>query len=313
MYMLLDGDVPFYVGKGTHANRYADKYRRPHLHILEAQKPVSEQTNKLKCAYITKMYDNHREMVVKIVADNISEKDAIELESDLIRRYKRLNEGGTLTNLVSEQQHIAHELRNKSVYCFDISGTLLYHFPSIKKAGQSTGCSTSGIVLCCKGKYKTSGGYMWSYTNVAPVYVPMVSWNKQSVDCYLPNGQLIATYHSITEAATQTGISQSNISASIISQNRSTCGGFVWLYHGDPFVLRMVSPKGRRSRIINQYNDKGVLIGTYNSIKEAEAATGILGSGISHCCNKKKRVAGGFFWAYDGEMPVIRQAWAKKE
>jgi hypothetical protein len=51
----------------------------------------------------------------------------------------------------------------KSVVQFDLEGNYIYTFESAKKASKISGICQSGIYSCCKGKYKTSGGFKWRF------------------------------------------------------------------------------------------------------------------------------------------------------
>ena len=56
------------------------------------------------------------------------------------------------------------EKRSKQVQMFDKStGELLATFPSTVEAERITGIYKSNISACCKGKYKSAGGYVWKY------------------------------------------------------------------------------------------------------------------------------------------------------
>lgn len=54
---------------------------------------------------------------------------------------------------------------SKQVQMFDKStGELLATFPSTHEAGRVTGIASQHIGECCRGKHKSSGGYVWRYT-----------------------------------------------------------------------------------------------------------------------------------------------------
>ena len=118
VYMLLDEGVPFYVGKGTHRPEYKNQYRRLDDHIRESRLPTTQQSNRLKCTYINRIIREGRTIQFELVEDGISEEQAIAIEARLIRQYKRMADGGILTNLISCQPMIAHETRRKKVYAF---------------------------------------------------------------------------------------------------------------------------------------------------------------------------------------------------
>ena len=59
---------------------------------------------------------------------------------------------GTRNARVAEKNSI-------SVYCEELNKV----FPSINEAARQLGIDNSNIIKCCKGKYKTCGGYTWRY------------------------------------------------------------------------------------------------------------------------------------------------------
>lgn len=52
---------------------------------------------------------------------------------------------------------------NKWTVAYDKQGNLLNIFNGARQAGRQTGIDYTGILKNCNGKYKTSGGYIWSY------------------------------------------------------------------------------------------------------------------------------------------------------
>lgn len=44
-------------------------------------------------------------------------------------------------------------------------GTFIAEYPSTKEAERQTGVYHGNICNCCKGKYKTAGGFVWQYKN----------------------------------------------------------------------------------------------------------------------------------------------------
>ena len=72
--------------------------------------------------------------------------------------------------------------------------------------------------------------------------------------------------------------------------------------------------RGRKTapKKVCQYDVNGRFMKEFESSTLASKETGISQSDISSCCLGKKRVSGGFFWAYSGKKPIIRRAYSSK-
>ena len=46
---------------------------------------------------------------------------------------------------------------------FSKDGALIAEYQSIRAAERQTGCNKGHICSCCKGKYKSAGGFIWRY------------------------------------------------------------------------------------------------------------------------------------------------------
>ena len=46
---------------------------------------------------------------------------------------------------------------------FSKDGEFIAEYPSTKEAERQTGCNSSHICQCCKGKRKSAGGFIWKY------------------------------------------------------------------------------------------------------------------------------------------------------
>lgn len=53
----------------------------------------------------------------------------------------------------------------KLVYQYNLDGELIRSFDSINQASKITNVDYRSIIACCNKKYKTAGGYIWSYEN----------------------------------------------------------------------------------------------------------------------------------------------------
>ena len=55
---------------------------------------------------------------------------------------------------------------SKPVLQFSKNGEFIAEYPSIAEAGRQTGCKNQSICSCCKGKQKSTGGFIWKYKKV---------------------------------------------------------------------------------------------------------------------------------------------------
>ena len=52
---------------------------------------------------------------------------------------------------------------SKKVLQFDLQGVFIKEWSFIAEAGKELNINRSNITQCCKGNYKTAGGYIWKY------------------------------------------------------------------------------------------------------------------------------------------------------
>lgn len=55
------------------------------------------------------------------------------------------------------------EKHNNGVNQYDINGTFICHYQTIKEAASKTVCSKTAIIDCCSGKSESSKGFKWEY------------------------------------------------------------------------------------------------------------------------------------------------------
>ena len=118
------------------------------------------------CGYL-RVYlckDGQRKMLLvhRIVADTfISKPQGL----DTVNHKDEDKTNNTVSNLewMSRADNIRYSA-NKSVQMLDKkTGELLATFPSTNEAERVTGINHSHISLCCNGKRKSAGGYVWRY------------------------------------------------------------------------------------------------------------------------------------------------------
>lgn len=115
---------------------------------------------------------------------------------------------------------------------------------------------------------------------------------------------LIKKYFSISEASRETESDKTSIYECCKHRNQ-TAGGFIWAYEGEE-PQKLQPTKHFRERV-SQYDLFGEFINTYDSIREAAKITNTEHTCISQCCRHDIQTAGGFIWAYEGEIPYTPQ------
>lgn len=122
-------------------------------------------------------------------------------------------------------------------------------------------------------------------------------------------GETVNTFRSIAEAERRTGINATTITKVCRHLEGSyTAGGYRWEYADSNWLTTSEvdarKRKGietgarKRGKRIKMYSKDGEPLRTFDTIGEAERATGILRQGISRAC-RKGGTAGGYIWKYE--------------
>lgn len=117
----------------------------------------------------------------------------------------------------------------KTVYQYSIEdGILVNTYDSLQRAANAVSASKTGVGNACIGQNKSCKGYYWSYSSTFPMNLkdqrrkPVMQMDLQ--------GNFIAQYNSVSEAARQTGVSKTCISR-VCRGERSDSGGYKWIYN----------------------------------------------------------------------------------
>lgn len=171
-----DTNQVFYVGKGREKRAYSKYSRNKHWNNIVNKAGGFE---------------------VQILAENLIESLAFELEVQLIKRFRdsgfklcNMTDGGEGTSgrkrseeskrKLSEkvkgenhpmygkklsQEHIkkAAEAHQKRIIQYTKDNIFITEYESVKKASEETYTNSSTISQCCKNKRRSAGGYIWRY------------------------------------------------------------------------------------------------------------------------------------------------------
>ena len=123
----------------------------------------------------------------------------------------------------------------------------------------------------------------------------MNNGRKRAVIQYSLNGEQMATFESASEAARQTGGSQSKITM-CCKRQRQTANDYQWRYCDDMQDIQKVEKKFITGKQVAQCDEEGNILNIYPSYKEAARAVNGTSSAISRVCSGTNIRHKGYKW-----------------
>lgn len=123
----------------------------------------------------------------------------------------------------------------------------------------------------------------------------MNNGRKKAVIQYSLNGERMATFESASEAARQTGGSQSKITM-CCKRQRQTANDYQWRYYDDIQDVQKVEKKFITGKKVAQCDEEGNILNIYPSYKEAARAVNGTSSAISRVCSGTNIRHKGYKW-----------------
>lgn len=229
----------------------------------------NRQFRNLKSKYSCEIFDSDRRKYgidnfeLEILAEVETQEEAWELEQAFIKAYNTIYPNGY--NVCSggkgaKGNHLSEETRKKisiarigegngmfgkepwnkgkhydlkkcrtSIFEYDFDGNLIKKWNSLNEIENELNISHSGICHCISGRFPSFKSRIWSYTELSKEEIVAInekriagkSHRAKKVNNYNDEGELIATYNSITEASEKVGVSQQTIINLIKSKNKS--------------------------------------------------------------------------------------------
>ena len=123
----------------------------------------------------------------------------------------------------------------------------------------------------------------------------MQNGRKKAVIQYNLNGDRMATFESASEAARQTGGSQSKITM-CCKRQRETANDYQWRYYDDIQDVQKIEKKFITGKQVAQCDEEGNILNIYPSFKEAARAVNGTSSAISRVCSGTNIRHKGYKW-----------------
>lgn len=128
---------------------------------------------------------------------------------------------------------------------------------------------------------------------------------SRKIEQYDINGNLLHTYLNAYEASKATGFSRTGLINAC--QRNVFNNNYYWKYQDDnePILEKIKNIKtickSTARRVVEQYDNTGKLIATYNSVTEAANNQGMTVSTITNACSRTSMSSGGYYWKYADE------------
>ena len=132
----------------------------------------------------------------------------------------------------------------KEVFKFDLDQNFIRSYSSLREAANDTGCSYKALSLCLRGKTRSCGEHLWSYSRNEVPQKATKTWEtrrEKGIKCGTPvdkidleTGEVLETYQSIGLAARDAKTYISSITQVINHVgNHVSAGGFGWKRHDE--------------------------------------------------------------------------------
>lgn len=143
--------APFYIGQGTLQRAFVFSGNRRN----EAYNNYAKDINLIK---------------VNIVAIDVTIEESINIEKELIAKYKFVKDGGSLVNIEiggrgGSRGKGEDNVLSKPIIQYSKSKQIIKRWPSAAVAARELGCDSSAISKCCRHepKHRTHRGFIWEF------------------------------------------------------------------------------------------------------------------------------------------------------
>ena len=137
-------------------------------HIHDALYRPSENWHKAR--WIKALIQKGKKPIIRRIAQRLTRKEAEELETILIQRYKKKH---NLVNISEDNGYFtfdgrkrASDVNSKKVYVYNYDGTFYKEFNSAKETSEKLGIYYSCVLKCLQGRYKYAKGFQFSFKKV---------------------------------------------------------------------------------------------------------------------------------------------------
>lgn len=245
----------------------------------------------------------------EILFKGLTKEEAEEKEIELIAKYDSTNPNKGY-NITAGGGYVFQTIL-KPVKQYTIDGVYVKEYKCIQDASEETGVNKGNISLCCNNERKTTGGYIWRFSDegLTEEHLSWCNHNGHSdhwtaVCQYSKNGDFIQEYENMTLAGLAVNLDPAMIMACCRGIIKFAAD-FIWRYADDELTQQHIDwcNDGRGKKIpVLQYSKSHDFIERFDGVKHAGRLTGIDPSTIIRCCKGKVKTAGGYIWRYASDV-----------
>ena len=181
--------------------------------LLDEHIEVGDQNNTVE-QRITKEKDSESVRIIEIMPRLLSKEE------------KQIRKATAFQKRLEEEKHVIRQ--------FSLDGIFVSEFKSFFDAAKKTNCTVSGIMSCCIGKQKASGGFQWREAEEdAPIQMLTTtvasSGFGKAVAQKDDDGNILHIFDSVASASRSVGVGSTSIHK-VLGGERIHAGGYRWEY-----------------------------------------------------------------------------------
>ena len=195
-------------------------------------------------------------------------------------------------NLTTGGRFTTYQTLKKCISQYTLDGKFIRVWESIQAA--ETALNLSSISQCLCGKSKYCGQFQWRYYTNETDEIPPVSLKEKTVYQFDLSGNLLKVWKSKSEAAAifENVASAQTAIGNVCTRKTRQAFGYFWSYKSKfeytPYGVAVAA-----------YNDDGIFLQSFTSIKEAASQYNIqTSSNIINCIKGYQKHCGGVRWRY---------------
>lgn len=266
-----------------------------------------------------------------VLLSDLSKSEAVSKEIELIKFYKTKNKEYGYNITRGGQAGLT-----KNINQYSLNGDFIKTYDSLSDAAEKNNIdSHCHITSCARHKRKSAYGYIWRYSDDEKGISKLLN-NKNMLEKrigqYSLDGKLINTFDSLKSACDSVNKTTRNSNIKkCLEKLQKKAYGYMWAYLTTDFNENIIpyerskilvskltrqkisdKLKGRKHteettfkiglkimKKINQYDLKGNLVKSHNSIKDAyKSVNAKCPTSIGKCCNGSLNKAHGYIWKF---------------